>query len=86
MINSYIIQFHGQVNVCCTVQVLFLCSLRYVGTRLGSLSTQKINALSAPAQISADPPDINILPDYSSDPRVVTNLLDGVNHTRSVGF
>ena len=26
--------------------------------------------------------DINVLPEYSNDPRVVTNLLDGVNHTR----
>jgi hypothetical protein len=33
-------------------------------------------------QISADPADINVLPEYSSDPRVVSNLLDGVNQTR----
>ena len=33
-------------------------------------------------QISADPSDINVLPDYSDDPRVVQNLLDGVNRTR----
>ncbi|CAH1795086.1 unnamed protein product [Owenia fusiformis] len=32
--------------------------------------------------ISADPADINILPGYSQDPRVVTNLIDGVNKTR----
>ena len=33
-------------------------------------------------QITADPPDINVLSDYDSDPRVVTNLVDGVNRTR----
>ena len=33
-------------------------------------------------QISADPADINVLPEYSSDPRVVSNILDGVNQTR----
>lgn len=35
-----------------------------------------------PAHISADPPDINILPAYGKDPRVVTNLIDGVNRTQ----
>lgn len=33
-------------------------------------------------QITADPPDINILPEYGNDPRVVTNLIDGVYRTR----
>ncbi|GMH53703.1 hypothetical protein TL16_g01506 [Triparma laevis f. inornata] len=32
-------------------------------------------------QIIASPPDINILPEYSDDPRTVDNLMDGVNHT-----
>ncbi|PAA77810.1 hypothetical protein BOX15_Mlig016692g2, partial [Macrostomum lignano] len=31
--------------------------------------------------ISADPADINVLPEYDSDPRVVANLIDGVNRT-----
>ncbi|CAL1599185.1 unnamed protein product [Knipowitschia caucasica] len=35
-----------------------------------------------PAHIYADPPDINILPAYGKDPRVVTNLIDGVNRTQ----
>lgn len=35
-----------------------------------------------PTRISADPPDINILPAYGKDPRVVTNLIDGVNRTQ----
>ncbi|KAI5939981.1 Katanin-interacting protein [Manis javanica] len=34
------------------------------------------------ANIQADPPDINILPSYGKDPRVVTNLTDGVNRTQ----
>ena len=33
-------------------------------------------------QITADPPDINVLPEYGNDPRVVTNLIDGVYRTR----
>lgn len=35
-----------------------------------------------PAHIRADPPDINILPAYGKDPRVVTNLINGVNRTQ----
>ncbi|CAN9508536.1 unnamed protein product [Ophioblennius macclurei] len=35
-----------------------------------------------PARIRADPPDINILPAYGKDPRVVANLIDGVNRTQ----
>ncbi|XP_048575764.1 katanin-interacting protein [Nematostella vectensis] len=34
------------------------------------------------ADILADPPDINVLPEYGNDPRVVTNLIDGVYRTR----
>ncbi|KAL1787305.1 KIAA0556-like isoform X2 [Sigmodon hispidus] len=34
------------------------------------------------ASITADPPDINILPAYGKDPRVVSNLIDGVNRTQ----
>ncbi|KAG8145889.1 hypothetical protein E2320_012334 [Naja naja] len=33
-------------------------------------------------KITANPPDINILPAYGKDPRIVTNLLDGVNRTQ----
>ncbi|KDR22187.1 protein KIAA0556-like isoform X2 [Zootermopsis nevadensis] len=33
------------------------------------------------AKIWAEPSDINVLPEYINDPRVVTNLLDGVNRT-----
>ncbi|KAE8748472.1 hypothetical protein FOCC_FOCC004767 [Frankliniella occidentalis] len=34
------------------------------------------------ARIWASPADINILPEYNGDPRVVRNLVDGVNRTR----
>ncbi|XP_051789759.1 katanin-interacting protein [Erpetoichthys calabaricus] len=34
------------------------------------------------AGIKADPPDINILPAYGKDPRVINNLIDGVNRTQ----
>ncbi|XP_062999166.1 katanin-interacting protein [Elgaria multicarinata webbii] len=34
------------------------------------------------AHVSADPPDINVLPAYGQDPRVAANLLDGVNRTQ----
>ena len=32
-------------------------------------------------QISANPPDVNILPGYGTDPRTVDKLLDGVHLT-----
>ncbi|XP_035386634.1 protein KIAA0556 isoform X2 [Electrophorus electricus] len=35
-----------------------------------------------PVRVTADPPDINILPAYGKDPRVITNLSDGVNRTQ----
>ncbi|XP_078146747.1 katanin-interacting protein [Centroberyx gerrardi] len=35
-----------------------------------------------PSHIRADPPDINILPAYGKDPRVVSNVIDGVNRTQ----
>ncbi|XP_014240626.1 protein KIAA0556-like isoform X3 [Cimex lectularius] len=34
------------------------------------------------ARITADPADINVLPEYDKDPRVVENILDRVNRTR----
>lgn len=34
------------------------------------------------ASIQANPPDINVLPAYGKDPRVVSNLIDGVNRTQ----
>ncbi|TNN07027.1 hypothetical protein EWB00_008010 [Schistosoma japonicum] len=32
--------------------------------------------------ITANPLDINILPEYNNDPRIITNLIDGINWTR----
>ncbi|NXF97653.1 K0556 protein, partial [Eubucco bourcierii] len=34
------------------------------------------------AKITAEPPDINILPAYGNDPRIITNLIDGVHRTQ----
>ncbi|XP_009980634.1 PREDICTED: uncharacterized protein KIAA0556 homolog [Tauraco erythrolophus] len=34
------------------------------------------------SKITAEPPDINILPAYGNDPRIITNVLDGVNRTQ----
>lgn len=36
---------------------------------------------SPKAQITASPPDVNILPGYGTDPRTIDKLLDGVNWT-----
>ncbi|CAN2390340.1 Domain of unknown function (DUF4457) [Pristimantis euphronides] len=33
-------------------------------------------------KIEAEPPNINILPEYGKDPRVITNLIDGINKTQ----
>ena len=34
-----------------------------------------------PKYVTADPPDINILEEYTNDPRICQNLFDGINHT-----
>eukprot|EP01135_Chromosphaera_perkinsii_P011068 Nk52_evm27s2325 gene=Nk52_evmTU27s2325 len=34
------------------------------------------------ASVSADPKDINVLPEYKYDPRVISNVFDGVNKTK----
>lgn len=34
------------------------------------------------SKITAEPPDINTLPAYGNDPRIITNLIDGVNRTQ----
>jgi hypothetical protein len=34
------------------------------------------------SRVSANPSDINILPEYFDDPRTIANILDGVNFTR----
>ena len=66
--------------VCCTCAVCVLCACVVCVVCCSSETC----VLVLCAQIRADPADINILPEYSSDPRVVQNLLDGVNRTRCV--
>lgn len=46
------------------------------------LLEDSIDKLPLSLQITAKPLDINILNEYDKDPRVVTNLVDGVNRTR----
>ncbi|KAM6155908.1 katanin-interacting protein [Rhynchocyon petersi] len=48
------------------------------GIEIFSSKGEPVSVLS----IKADPPDINVLPAYGKDPRVVTNLIDGVNRTQ----
>ncbi|KAL3274364.1 hypothetical protein HHI36_015762 [Cryptolaemus montrouzieri] len=38
--------------------------------------------LASIRHIQADPPDVNVLPECKNDPRIVTNLIDGVNRTQ----
>lgn len=38
--------------------------------------------IAAVSKIWAEPADINVLAEYCKDPRVVSNLLDGINRTR----
>ncbi|CAB4005620.1 Hypothetical predicted protein [Paramuricea clavata] len=52
---------------------------------VGLNGIEVFNSAGKPVQISkitADPSDINILPEYNKDPRVVSNLIDGVYFTR----
>ena len=63
----------------CVVRVLCVCCVLCV-----LCCSSETCVLVLCAQIRADPADINVLPEYSSDPRVVQNLLDGVNRTRCV--
>ncbi|XP_063171031.1 katanin-interacting protein isoform X2 [Candoia aspera] len=53
----------------------------YVGLNGLELFSSKGEPIQT-AKITANPPDINILPAYGRDPRIVTNLLDGVNRTQ----
>ncbi|XP_068100739.1 katanin-interacting protein isoform X2 [Hyperolius riggenbachi] len=52
---------------------------------VGLNGIEVFSASGSPVQISkieANPPNINILQAYDKDPRVVTNLIDGVNNTQ----
>uniref|UniRef100_A0A8C9PMX5 Katanin interacting protein n=1 Tax=Spermophilus dauricus TaxID=99837 RepID=A0A8C9PMX5_SPEDA len=48
------------------------------GIEIFSAEGEPVQVLS----IRAEPPDINVLPAYGKDPRVVANLIDGVNRTQ----
>ncbi|KAM5131725.1 katanin-interacting protein isoform 2-T2 [Callospermophilus lateralis] len=48
------------------------------GIEIFSAQGEPVQVLS----IRAEPPDINVLPAYGKDPRVVANLIDGVNRTQ----
>ncbi|XP_048645653.1 katanin-interacting protein isoform X2 [Marmota marmota marmota] len=48
------------------------------GIEIFSAKGEPVQVLS----IRAEPPDINVLPAYGKDPRVVANLIDGVNRTQ----
>ncbi|VDM01123.1 unnamed protein product [Schistocephalus solidus] len=54
----------------------------YVGLTSIQVFTADGLEISRECRISAYPPDINILPQFSSDPRVAVNLIDGVNETQ----
>ena len=53
----------------------------YLGLMGIQIFDQNGSLLSYPKNVWADPPNINILPEYDDDPRVVDNLFDGVNRT-----
>ncbi|CAC5379019.1 JBTS26 [Mytilus coruscus] len=53
----------------------------YVGLTGIQLFTSTGDAVTV-SKISAEPSDINILDEYNKDPRVISNVLDGVNRTR----
>ncbi len=59
---------------------VFLVCCMCTGFSLSQFS-KFMYALMCP-QIFAVPRDINVLSEYDNDPRVVDNLLDGVNQTR----
>eukprot|EP01041_Mallomonas_annulata_P001688 gene1688-3265_t len=52
------------------------------GIELFDASGEALSLGSGISQITADPDDINVLPEYVDDPRVVGNLLNGINFTK----
>ncbi|CAH8868711.1 unnamed protein product [Trichobilharzia szidati] len=56
--------------------------LYYVGLTGIEIFTSDGIDIASLCKITANPSDINTLPGYGNDPRVVTNLIDGVNWTR----
>ncbi|OON14104.1 hypothetical protein X801_10107 [Opisthorchis viverrini] len=54
----------------------------YVGLSGIEIFTTDGKNISSYCSACADPADINILPEYGQDPRIIDNILDGVNWTR----
>lgn len=52
-----------------------------MGLEIFDDSGHPVEILEPDRQLWADPPDINILPEYNDDPRTIDNLIDGVNFT-----
>ncbi|XP_052774680.1 katanin-interacting protein-like isoform X2 [Mya arenaria] len=50
----------------------------FTGIEVFSATGEQANII----KVFADPSDINMLPEYNKDPRVVGNLIDGTNRTR----
>ncbi|MEE6498455.1 hypothetical protein FKM82_003106 [Ascaphus truei] len=70
---------YGQ-HVCIKIETTW-GDRHYVGLNGIEIFTSNGNPVQI-AKIKADPTDINILPAYGKDPRIVTNLVDGVNRTQ----
>ncbi|XP_072167978.1 katanin-interacting protein-like [Diadema setosum] len=70
------------IGQCMTINVRTTWGDRhYVG--LNGIEVFQSNGEHAPVnKITAEPKDLNVLPEYTNDPRVITNLIDGVNCTR----
>mmetsp|Transcript_2493 Transcript_2493/g.9382 ORF Transcript_2493/g.9382 Transcript_2493/m.9382 type:complete len:1478 (-) Transcript_2493:1894-6327(-) len=51
------------------------------GVEIFDSAGQLITLREPKKQLRADPPDINCLPQYQNDPRLVYNLFDGINKT-----
>ncbi|KAG5443416.1 Protein kiaa0556 [Clonorchis sinensis] len=54
----------------------------YVGLSGIEIFTTDGKNISSFCSVCADPADINILPEYGQDPRIIDNILDDVNWTR----
>ncbi|TGZ67804.1 hypothetical protein CRM22_004589 [Opisthorchis felineus] len=54
----------------------------YVGLSGIEIFTTDGKNISSYCSVCADPADINILPEYGQDPRIIDNILDDVNWTR----
>lgn len=88
--RSLIHRNHSSSSVCPSVYLSITLLKQGTHTFLGTFSLQnnaRYISLSPKvfcicSQIRADPSDINVLPEYNKDPRVVKNLVDGINRTR----